>query len=57
MSLKKWLILFTFLLILTADILGFMADSGMSVTHFHATIGLLAAFVSLSSVTVVFRSK
>lgn len=57
MSLKKWLVLFTFLLILTADVLGFMADSGMQVTHVHATIGLLAALVGLASVGMVFRAK
>ena len=57
MSLKKWLVLFTFLLILTADILGFMADSGMQVTHVHATIGLLAGLVGLVSVVMVFRDK
>jgi hypothetical protein len=57
MSLKKWLVLITFLLILTADVLGFMADSGMQVTHVHATIGLLAALVGLASVVMVFKAK
>ena len=57
MSLKKWLVLITFLLILTADVLGFMADSGMQVTHVHATIGLLAVLVGLASVVMVFKAK
>ena len=57
MSLKKWLVLFTFLLIIAADVLGFMANAGMEVSHIHATIGILAALVGLVSVIMVFRAK
>jgi hypothetical protein len=57
MSLQKSLILFTFILIVAADVLGFMANAGMGVTHAHATIGLLAALACLLSVIAVFRAK
>lgn len=57
MSLKKSFVLLTFLLIIVADILGFMVNGGMSLTHVHATIGLLATLAGLGSVIAVFRAK
>jgi hypothetical protein len=57
MSLKKMFVLLTFLLVVAADILGFMVNSGMALSHTHATIGLLAALAGLVSVVMVFRAK
>jgi hypothetical protein len=56
-STKKWFVLLTFLLILVADVMGFMIDSGAQLAHVHATIGLLAALAGLVSVVMVFRAK
>jgi hypothetical protein len=57
MSLKKMFVLLTFLLVVAADLLGFMVNSGMALSHTHATIGLLAALAGLVSVVMVFRAK
>ena len=56
-STKKWLAVLTFALIIAADVLGFMANSGMNVAHVHATIGLLAALAGLVTMIMVLRAK
>ena len=57
MSAKKWLAVLTFTLIVAADVLGFMANSGLNVSHVHATIGLLAALVGLVSMIMILQAK
>jgi hypothetical protein len=57
MSITKSFVLLTFLLVIAADVLGLMVNSGMSLSHVHATIGLLAAITGLVSVIMVFRGK
>jgi hypothetical protein len=57
MSITKSFVLLTFLLVIAADVLGLMVNSGMSLSHAHATIGLLAAITGLVSVIMVFRGK
>lgn len=57
MSVIKWFSVLTFVLILAANVLGFMANAGMNVAHVHSTIGLLAAVAGLATMIMLLGNK
>jgi hypothetical protein len=57
MSLVKWLSVATLVLILVANVLGFMADAGHDIVHTHASVGLVTLLVGLVSTVLVMRTK
>ncbi len=57
MSLTKWFSVATFILILAANVYGFITKSNPGVLHTHAGIGLVTALVGLVSMVLVLRTK
>jgi hypothetical protein len=57
MSLTKWLSAATLMLILVANVLGFMADAGYDVVRTHASVGLVTLAAGLISTVLVLRAK
>ena len=57
MSLAKWLSIFTFILIVVANVFGFIAKASPNVVNTHATIGLATLLVGLLSMIVMLKSK
>jgi hypothetical protein len=57
MSLAKWFSVATFIIIVVADIYGFITRASPDVLHTHADIGVAAALVGLVSMVLVLRIK